>query len=134
MDIKEKVGLIKRNTQEIVTEEELVKLLNSKKKPVVYLGTAITGRPHVGYFLWVLKLADFLKVGFKVKILLSDLTGALDNTPWDVLDKRYDYYAKVIPLMFRAVGVDVKNLEMVRAMDFALKKDYCFDLLKLSYL
>ena len=59
MDIKEKLDLIRRNTQEIVTEEELEELLKTKKKPAVYLGTAITGRPHVAYFAWVIKLADF---------------------------------------------------------------------------
>ena len=61
MTPEQKLALIKRNTQEIVGEKELLALLHGKKKPVVYLGTAITGRPHVGYFVWVLKLADFLK-------------------------------------------------------------------------
>ena len=61
MDVNEKLELIKRNTQEIVTEEELVELLKKNKKPCVYLGTAVTGRPHVGYFMWVLKMADFLR-------------------------------------------------------------------------
>ena len=61
MDPKERLALIKRNCQEIVTEAELLKLLTDKKKPSVYLGTAVTGRPHIGYFVWVLKLADFLK-------------------------------------------------------------------------
>ena len=66
MDLKERLELIKRNTQEIITDEELTKLLQVKKNPVVYLGTAITGRPHIGYFMWVLKCADFLRAGFKV--------------------------------------------------------------------
>ncbi|MBI1968971.1 tyrosine--tRNA ligase, partial [Candidatus Woesearchaeota archaeon] len=94
---EEKLQLLKRNTQEIVTEEELLSLLKKKKQPVVYLGTAITGRPHIGYFVWVLKMADFLKAGFKVKVLLADIHGALDNTPWEVLERRYQYYASVIP-------------------------------------
>src|SRR3990167_1302388 len=88
MDIEERMRLITRNTQEIVTPEELRKLLETKKQPAIYLGTAITGRPHVAYFLWVLKLADFLKAGFKVKVLLADLYGALDNTPWEIRNMR----------------------------------------------
>jgi len=132
MDINEKVRLIVRNTAEIVTEEELRNLLKNKKNPAVYLGTAITGRPHVAYFLWVLKLADFLKAGFKVKVLLADLHGALDNTPWDVLDKRYKYYSKVIPLMFKAVGADIKNFEIVKGSDFELDKKYFYDVLRVS--
>ena len=95
MDIKERLELIKRNTEEIVTEDELEELLKTKEQPAVYLGTAITGRPHVGYFLWVLKLADFLKAGFKVKLLLADLHGALDQTPWDLHEKRLKYYRMI---------------------------------------
>ena len=132
MDIKKRLELIKRNTEEIVTLEELEKLLKRKKKPVVYLGTAITGRPHIAYFLWIHKLADFLKAGFKVKLLLADLHGALDNTPWDVLDARYNYYKKLMPLMFKSVGADVKNFEIVKGSDFQLKKEYVLDVLKMS--
>ncbi|MBW2963673.1 tyrosine--tRNA ligase [Candidatus Woesearchaeota archaeon] len=132
MTPEEKFQLIKRNTVEIVTEDELKKLLKEKKKPSVYLGWSITGRPHIGYFVPVLKLADFLKAGFKVKLLLSDITGALDNTPWDILDKRYKYYEKTIPLMFKAIGADIKNFEFVKASDINLTREYFFDLLKLS--
>ncbi|MFC1801728.1 tyrosine--tRNA ligase [Nanoarchaeota archaeon] len=134
MTPEEKFDLIKRNTVEIITEDELKKLIKTKKKPVVYLGWSITGRPHIGYYLPVIKLADFLKAGFKVKLLLSDITGALDNTPWEVLDKRYKYYEKTIPLMFKSIGVDIKNFELVKASDINLQKDYYFDLLKLSTL
>lgn len=132
MNIQEKLNLIKRNTQEIVTEKELVDLLGKKKKPAVYLGWSITGRPHVGYFVPVLKLADFLAAGFSVKLLLADLHGALDNTPWDVLEKRYNHYAKTIPLMFSAIGADISNFEIVKGSEFQLTKEYMVDLLKLS--
>ena len=124
MDVKKRLELVTRNTVNIVTEEELKDLLKKKKKPVVYLGTAVTGRPHVAYFTWVLKLADFLKAGFKVKLLLADLHGALDNTPWDVLDRRYDYYNAVIPLMFKSIGADIKNFEIVKGSSFQMKKEY----------
>lgn len=132
MDIEKRIELIKRNTEEIVSEEELRALLKEKKKPCVYLGTAITGRPHIGYFMWVLKMADFLRAGFKVKVLLADLHGALDNTPWPELEKRYDYYAAVIPLMFKSIGVDVRDLEIVKGSEFQLKPEYMFDVLKMS--
>jgi tyrosyl-tRNA synthetase len=132
MNVEEKLELIKRNTQEIITEKELKELLEKKKKPAVYLGTAVTGKPHIAYFLPMLKLADFLKAGFQVKLLLADLHGALDGTPWDVLDKRYNYYAKVMPLMLKAIGADIKNFEIVKGSDFQMKKDYYFDVLKTS--
>jgi tyrosyl-tRNA synthetase len=132
MSPEEKLELIKRNCEEIVTEEELKKAINEKKKLSVYLGTAVTGRPHIGYFLWVLKLADFLKAGFKVKLLLADLHGALDNTPWELLENRFKYYSIVIPAMFESIGADIKNFEIVKGSDFQTKKEFMFDMLKMS--
>ena len=129
---QEKFDIIKRNTKEITKEEELLELLEKKDKPVVYLGWSITGRPHIGYYVPVIKLADFLKAGFKVKLLLADLHGALDNTPWNVLEKRYEHYARTIPQMFKSIGADITNFEIVKGSDFQLKKDYFTDLLKLS--
>lgn len=132
LSVEEKLELIKRNTEEIIGEGELANLLKSKKDPVVYLGTAITGRPHVGYYVWVLKMSDFLRAGFRVKVLLADLHGALDNCPWDELEKRYVYYENVIPLMFKSLGIDTKNLEFVKGSSFQLEKKYIFDVLKMS--
>jgi len=132
MDIEEKLGLIKRNTEEILTVEELRELLEKKKKPVVYWGTAPTGKPHVGYFFPMLKIADLMRAGFKVKILLADLHAALDNVPWPILEKRYEYYSKIIPLLIEAIGIKVKDLEIVKGSDFQLKPEYMFDVLRLS--
>ncbi|MBU1975143.1 MAG: tyrosine--tRNA ligase [Nanoarchaeota archaeon] len=132
MTPEEKFQLLKRNTQEIVTEAELKKLLRDKEQPAVYLGTAVTGRPHIAYFNWVIKMADFLKAGFKVKLLLADLHGALDQTPWDLLQARYDYYSMIIPLMFKAIGQDITNFEIVKGSDLQMNKEYFMDVLKMA--
>lgn len=132
MDTDERLRLIKRNTEEIIGEEELKELLREKKKPVVYWGTAPTGKPHIGYFFPMLKVADLLKSGFKVKILLADLHAAMDNTPWPVLEKRYEYYKATIPLIIKSIGVDVKELEFVKGSDFQLEHEYTYDVLKMS--
>ena len=132
MDINEKLELVRRNTVEIIGEEELKDLLKKKKEPVCYIGTAPTGVPHVGYFVWGLKVADLLRSGFKVKILLADMHAALDNTPWEILDYRYEFYSKIIPLMVSAMGADVSKLEFVKGSDFEFKKEYIMDLYKLA--
>ena len=100
MNVEQRFELIKRNTQEIVKEDELKVLLEKKKKPVVYWGTSVTGKPSIAYFFPLLKLSDFIKAGFKVKVLLADLHGSLDGTPWVVLERRYDYYKKAITEIF----------------------------------
>ena len=132
MDAEERFNLIKRNTEEIISEEELKKLLKEKKKPVIYWGTAPTGKPHIGYLLPALKIADFLKAGFHVKILLADLHAALDNVPWNILEKRYDYYKKIIPLLIKSIAGYDKELEIVRGSEMELKPEYMYDVLKMS--
>jgi len=132
MNAEEKLKLIKRNTEEIITEKELKELLTKKKKPVIYWGTAPTGKPHIGYLSPALKIADFLKAGFHVKILLADLHAALDNVPWNIVEKRYDYYNKIIPLLIKAIGVDVKDLEIIKGSEIQLKPEYMYDVLQMS--
>jgi tyrosyl-tRNA synthetase len=132
MSVEERFELVKRNTQEIVTEEELRKLLREKKNPVVYWGTAPTGKPSVAYFLPMLKLSDFSRAGFKVKVLLADLHGALDGTPWVDLDHRYDYYKEAITQLLKASGADLKKIEFVRGSEFQLKPEYSYDVLKMA--
>ncbi|VVB82240.1 Tyrosine--tRNA ligase [uncultured archaeon] len=132
MNVEEKLALIKRNTEEIITEKELRELLEKKKKPIIYWGTATTGKPHIGYLFPALKIADFLKAGFHVKILLADLHAALDNVPWTVVEKRYNYYEKIIPLLIKSIGVDIKELEIIQGSEMQLKPEYMYDVLQMS--
>ena len=132
LSVDEKLKLIKRNLFEVLGEDELDKKIKFGKKFVVYWGTAPTGKPHVGYFFPMLKLADLLRAGCYVKILIADIHGALDNSPWEVLDFRYKYYTKAIKLMIESFGVESSNLEFVKGSDFQLEKKYVLDLLKLT--
>ena len=132
LSVEEKFELIKRNTEEIVKEGELRALLKKKKNPVVYWGTSVTGKPSLAYFFPLLKLSDFAKAGFKVKVLLADLHGALDKTPWIVLEHRYDYYKEAISQIFKALGTDLRKIEFVKGSEFQLKPEYSFDVLRLA--
>ena len=132
MDVNERFELIKRNTEEIVKEDELKDLLKKKKSPVVYWGTSVTGKPSIAYFFPLLKLSDFSKAGFKVKVLLADLHGAMDGTPWGVLEKRYDFYKEAISQILLALGTDLKKVEFVKGSEFQLKPEYMYDVLQLA--
>jgi tyrosyl-tRNA synthetase len=132
MNEKEKFELITRNLQEVIGEDELKALLKTKKEISVYWGTMPTGSISIAYFFPMLKIADFLKAGLKVKVLLADLHAALDSVPWEILEKRYNYYRKAIILILTSIGVDTKKLEFVKGSELQLDKKYFHDLLKLS--
>ena len=79
MNVQEKFELIKRNTEEILGEGELKEILTKKKNPVVYCGYELSGPMHLGHFVTIIKLKDFEKAGFKVKILLADVHSFLNR-------------------------------------------------------
>lgn len=136
MDLEKRFELVKRNTEEILTDAELKKLLKEKKYPSAYIGLAITGKPHIGYFIPMIKVSDFLKAGFRFKILFADIHGHLDDqkTPFELLDKRMKYYMEVISGMLDSIGVDRSKLEFVKGRDFELDPKYTLDMYKLSAL
>lgn len=57
---EQKVDIITRNLEEVVGKDDLTKLIQEKGKIKIYWGTATTGKPHLGYFVPLLKIADFL--------------------------------------------------------------------------
>lgn len=130
----DKEELITRNLQEILEEAELKNILKSNKEVVVYWGTMPTGSISIAYFFPMLKIADFLKAGMRVKILLADLHALLDGVAFELVEKRYGYYKEAITLILKTIGVDIKKLEFVKGSDFQLDKNYFHDLLKLSTL
>ncbi|MBT4334423.1 tyrosine--tRNA ligase [archaeon] len=128
----EKYELITRNLQEIIEVKELKELLKKKKTPSVYWGTMPTGSVSIAYFFPMLKIADFLKAGLKVKILLADLHAALDSVPWEILEKRYKYYQELIITILKTIDVDISKLEFVKGSEIQLNEKYFNDLLKMS--
>ena len=130
MELEGRFDLIKQNTVEILTEEELKKLLKGKKNPTAYWGIAPTGPVHMGYLATMGKIFDFMKAGIKTKIMIADIHAALDDlkTPWEEIKKRREYVKKCLEL---AIPWE-KKPEFVFGSDFELSRDYQADTLKLA--
>src|SRR3989339_1104068 len=126
MDINKKIGLIKKNTEEILTEEDLKKLLIQKKKPVVYCGYEPSGPMHLGHFVTITKLMDFAEAGFKIKILLADIHAFLNRKGDEALIKKeVDNWRKTI----KAIGLDA---EVILGSDFQFSKEYQLDVMRIA--
>lgn len=134
MNVDERFSLITKNLGEVVTEEDLKQLLKEKKHPHIYLGNAITGKPHLAYFLLMQKIADFLEADCKVTVLFADLHGYLDNmkSSWELLQKRTEFYKLLIQTLLKHLGVDLNRLNFVVGTDIQLSKEYTLDMYKLS--
>ena len=125
MDVKDKLELIKRNTEEIVTLDELKDVIQ-KKKPVVYCGYEPSGPMHLGHYVTILKLKDCAKAGFKVKVLLADVHTMLNKKgDSDLISKEVESWRKTIK------SLD-KNFEIVLGSDFQFSKEYQFDIMTIA--
>ncbi|MCJ1297988.1 hypothetical protein MMC08_000777 [Hypocenomyce scalaris] len=135
LSAQEKIALIHENLQEILKPEIIEDVIIKQTRPlVIYWGTATTGRPHCGYFVPMIKLAHFLRAGCKVKILLADIHGFLDNlkAPIELVKFRAEYYKFVITSLLKAVNVPIGGLEFVLGSSYQLSAEYTMDLFRLS--
>ncbi|MDD5182389.1 MAG: tyrosine--tRNA ligase [Candidatus Nanoarchaeia archaeon] len=126
MDINEKLELIRKNTAEIISEDELRELLSKKKKPTVYCGYEPSGSMHLGNFVTITKLIDLQKAGFNVIVLLADVHGLLNRKGnVDEIAKNVIAWKKTI----KAIGLDAK---VVLGSSFEFDKDYQLEIMKMA--
>ena len=108
---------------------------------------------HIGYFVPLTKIADFLRAGVEVKILLAgmltlpphlghltmripDVHAFLDNlkAPLDLVTYRTKYYEHVLRAVFTSLGTPTSKLRFVQGSDYQLSKEYNLDNYKLCTL
>ncbi|THH26336.1 hypothetical protein EUX98_g7851 [Antrodiella citrinella] len=133
-DADEKYELITRRLQEVLGGESIKAILNEGRSPKCYWGTAPTGRPHIGYFVALTKIADFLRAGVEVKILLADVHAFLDNlkAPLDLVAHRTKYYKFLLLAVFQSLGIPTSKLTFVEGSSYQLTRDYNLDSYRLS--
>lgn len=125
----DRLELIKRNVQEIVTEGELEELLNKKKAPRAYVGYEPSGKIHMGHVLTVNKLIDLQKAGFEITVLLADVHAYLNRKgTLEEVRKIADYNKRC----FIALGLDKEKTNFVYGSDYQLGAEYMLNVLKLS--
>lgn len=75
---EQKQELITRNLQETLGADKLTSILKENRDLKIYWGTATTGKPHVAYFVPMSKIADFLRAGCEVSVLLWLSSNVID--------------------------------------------------------
>ena len=130
---QEKYALITRNLQDSIGGQYLLGLLE-KRSPVIYWGTAPTGRIHIGYFVPMLKIRDFVNAGCNVTILIADIHAFLDNLkcPFEKIEHRSQYYIKTIKCMLTLLGVNLDRITFIKGSEYQLDKNIMLDLFKLA--
>ncbi len=80
MSIQEALSLIRRGTNEIISEEELAKKLSSGKKLRIKLGVDPTAPDlHLGHSVIINKLKVFQDLGHQIVFLIGDFTARIGD-------------------------------------------------------
>ncbi len=122
MTTEEKIHLITRNCQEVLTEEDLRKLIESGTEINHYIGFEISGLIHLGTGLMSMgKIADFIKAGIKCKIFLADFHSYLNNKlggNWENIRWATEHYFKQgLIASLKCFGVEENQVEFVMGRD-----------------
>jgi len=122
MTTEQKLNLIKRNTEEILTEEDLRLFLDSGEKMNHYIGFEISGKVHLGTGLVCMqKVKDFMDADIDCIIFLADWHTWINeklNGDFETIKRvAVGYFKEAMRAAFRCVGGDPERLKFVLGSD-----------------
>ena len=116
MDIHEKIELIKRGTEEILTEENLQHLLETGVPLNHYIGFEISGKVHLGTgLICMAKIKDFIDAGISCSIFLADWHSWINDKLGGDMDKIREvaigYFKEGLKAGLLCVGADPNKVK-----------------------
>lgn len=128
MTIDDKVRLITRNLQEILTEERLREYLENEIPLRHYIGFEISGEIHLGTGIQCMsKVADFQKAGVDCTLFLADWHSWINDKLGGDIERirrfAHDYFAEGLKACLKAVGGDPDQLNVVLGSDLYQNED-----------
>ena len=131
MDVTEKIELIQKPpTEEIVTHDELIQLLETNSSPRHYIGLEISGFLHLGSLISTgFKINDFVKAGINCTIFLADWHTLINDKlggNWDTISKVSKYYQEAFKIVCPQANI-VLGSDL-----YEQKKDYWSELVQFT--
>jgi tyrosyl-tRNA synthetase len=128
MDVQKRFDLIKHNTEEIMTDEDLKLYLESGMKLKHYIGFEISGKPHLGHGLVCMsKVKDFADAGIECNIFLADWHSWINDKlggDLEVIKKvGVAYFKEALIAAYKCVGGDPKDLHFTLGSDLYHNND-----------
>jgi tyrosyl-tRNA synthetase len=126
MDVEKRLELIKSVGEggEIITEDELKKLLETNDHPAAYDGFEPSGLAHIPFgLLRAENLKNMLKAGVKFNLYLADYFAFINNKLGGDLNRikrAGEYFIEV----WRACGIDTDKVKVIWASELMNKLEY----------
>ena len=131
MNVDERLALITRNTEEVVTDEELRALLAEKDEPTAYIGFEPSGLVHLGWVLVAQKIRDLTDAGFKVTIFWADWHAYINDKLGGDLEN-IQACARYMEDCFLALGVPKDKVEFRYASQMVSEVEYWETVIKVA--
>lgn len=124
MTTEERLNLIREVGEEIVTEDELVKLLESNEQLYAYDGFEPSGQIHIAQgIVRAINVNKMTKAGIKFKMYVADWHGLANNKLGGDLEK-IKTTGKYFIEVWKASGMDLSKVEFMWASDMVKNPDY----------
>ena len=126
MTDEEKLKLITRNLEEVLTEEELKTLIESDTPLKHYIGFEISGKVHLGTGLVCMqKIKDLHDAGIEVSVLLADwhtwLNNKLDGTLETANKMARSYFEEGLKAGYLCLGGNPKDIKFILGSELYLE-------------
>jgi len=131
VDVDERLKLITRNLQEVVTLEELRAKLESGERLRGYIGYEPSGLVHVGWLVWMNKVRDLVEAGVDFRVLEATWHAYINDKLGGDMEL-IRAAARVVRKTMEALGIPTEKIEFVDAEDLASDKDYWGLLLRVA--
>lgn len=124
MTSEDRLNLIKEVGEEIIMEDELVKLLESGEQLVAYDGFEPSGQIHIAQgLLRAINVNKLTKAGIKFRMWVADWHALANNKLGGDLEK-IKTTGKYFIEVWKASGMDLSNVEFMWASDMVKNPDY----------
>ncbi|MBN2458737.1 tyrosine--tRNA ligase [Candidatus Woesearchaeota archaeon] len=124
LSLDERLNLVKQVGEEIITEEELKKLLSEKKQLIAYDGFEPSGKIHIAQaVLRSININKMAKAGVKFKMFVADWHAWANNKMGGDLEK-IKTVGKYFIEVWKACGMDLNNVEFIWASDLVKDDNY----------
>lgn len=124
MDIETRMDLIKEVGEEIVTEDELRHILETKNTPLTYDGFEPSGTAHIAQgILRAINVNKMTKAGVKFIMYAADWHG-WTNLKFGGDLKKIQIAGDYLIEVWKATGMNLDKVEFVRAVDLVDSQEY----------
>lgn len=132
MDINTKMDKVRQVAEEIITEDDLRNLFETKNHPIAYDGFEPSGNVHIAQgLLRAININRITSTGIKFKMLVADWHAWANNKLGGDLEKIQATGEYMIEL-WKACGLDDTKIEYIWANDLVQDKDYWKKVMKIS--